>query len=118
MNQKEKRCEPGWKLPSVWTRAVLFVSRETLGYAALAERHEAGDKNWSYYGKSDDQTRSGIWVPLSWWEDLRTSPKTKLITDDRPPAKEIDPFDDGGKSHAYADDLPVSDSDDEIIFGV
>lgn len=98
-------------IPSQYNRGVLFVSQRTLGYAELAARHEASEKNWSYYGKSDDQLRSGIWVPVDWWEDLKAAPKTQLVLDDRPPAKEIDPFDDGGKSHSLT-------NDDEVIFGV
>lgn len=94
-------------IPSQYNRGVLFVSCETLGYAELAARHEAGDKNWSYYGKSDDQTRSGIWVPVDWWEDLKAAPKTKLVLDDRPPAKPEDALSQDG-----------APSDDEVIFGV
>lgn len=101
-------------IPSPYNRAVLFVSRETIWYAGLAARHEQSDKNWSYYGKSVDDARNGIWVPSAWLEDLKASPGD-LTLSLMPRATEIAP---PGFQQPEASAPPANNqSDDDVDFG-
>ena len=107
---------------TVEDRATLFVSRETQWYAEMAERHEASDKKESFYGKSLDQERSGIWVAPHWYTQAR--PAGGLRFDQlRSPAREIIeadaalPFASALPLEAYEDALSVPDTEEGVDFG-
>lgn len=116
---------------TVEDRATLFVSRETPFYAGMVERHEASDKKNSYYGKSLDRERDGIWVTPDWYVPGRVTGRLQMHQL-MPPAKEITspdfsqpfasalppehhPIDmDGPPLEAYADALSMEEAGEDI----
>jgi hypothetical protein len=101
-------------------RATLFVSRETPFYEAMRERHERSDKQSSYYGKSFDQTRDGIWVSPEWYVPGRATERLQLHQLNAQAPEVIadnasEPFASALPLEAYADALSVPD--EEVDFG-
>ena len=106
---------------TVMDRATLFVSRETPFYEAMRERHERSDKKSSYYGKSFDQTKDGIWVSPEWYVPGRATERLQLhqLNAQAPEVIEgnaSEPFASALPLEAYADALSVPD-DEEVDFG-
>jgi hypothetical protein len=75
---REEVRRPPMPSLSIEDRAQLFVSRETIWFAELAERHDQSDKSMSYMGKSSDGARSGIWVPWEWFQQLKGRAQERL----------------------------------------
>ena len=77
-------------------RAPLFVERGAEWFEPLYERHVSADmspdKPPSRLGKSVDGTRSGIWVPVLWYEQIRAGHIIdQPVASARPVAREIAP---------------------------
>lgn len=116
--QQPRRFTPA-RVFTVEDRATLFVPRETPFYESMRERHEHSDKKSSYYGKSFDQTKDGIWVSPEWYVPGRARERLQLhqlnvkapevIAEDSTPYASALPLD------AYADALSVPD--EEVDFG-
>ena len=106
---------------TVKDRATLFCPNDLPWYAALVERHEASDKKSSYYGKSLDGMRTGIWVQPDWHGPGRAISGLQLHQLNRPavpqPPEDLgQPFASALPLEAYADALSVPD-DEEVDFG-